>query len=65
MIAGLRWCGGVFGVDRRGFIGAFAGSTVIAQPVAKAHLIGFFLGASGQLVASRFGALRDGLHNLG
>jgi len=58
-------------MDRRGFIGAFAGGIVIArsvaqaQPGAKVHRIGFFLGASGQSVASLFGALSEGLRDLG
>ncbi len=58
-------------MDRRSFVGAFAGSLVIArslaeaQPATKVYRIGFFLGASGESVASLFGALRDGLRDLG
>ena len=58
-------------MDRRSFIGAFAGSLVIArslaeaQPATKVYRIGFFLGATGESVASLFDALRDGLRDLG
>jgi len=56
-------------MDRRRFVGACAGSLVvarsIAQPAAKVYRIGFFLGASGPSVASLFGALSDGLRDLG
>jgi hypothetical protein len=50
-------------MDRRSFVGAFAWSLVIApsvaeaQPAAKMYRIGFFLGATGESVASLFGAL--------
>jgi len=56
-------------VDRRRFVGACAGGLVvahsIAQPAAKVYRIGFFLGASGPSVASLFGALSEGLRDLG
>jgi len=58
-------------MDRRRFVGAFAGGLVIArsvavaQPAAKVYRVGFFLGATGESVASLFGALRDGLRDLG
>jgi hypothetical protein len=54
-------------MDRRRFVGAFAGGLVIArsvafaQPAAKVYRIGFFLGASGDSVASLFGAFSEGL----
>jgi len=57
--------------DRRTFAGAIAGALVIAPSVSfaqlatKVHRIGFFLGASGESVASLFGAFRDGLRDLG
>jgi len=58
-------------MDRRRFVGAFAGGVVLArsvafaQPAAKVYRIGFFLGASGESVASLFGALSEGLRDLG
>ena len=53
-------------MDRRGFVRAsasgliFARPIAIAQPAAKVHRIGFFLGATGDSIASLFGALNDG-----
>jgi putative ABC transport system substrate-binding protein len=58
-------------MDRRSFAGAcvgtlvFARSDVFAQPAAKVYRIGFFLGATGKSVASLFGALAEGLRDLG
>jgi len=58
-------------MDRRKFVGAFAGGFVVArsvafaQPAAKVYRIGFFLGASGPSVASLFGAFSEGLRDLG
>jgi len=58
-------------MDRRSFAGACVGSLVIArsdvfaQPAAKVYRIGFFLGATGKSVASLFGALAEGLRDLG
>jgi putative ABC transport system substrate-binding protein len=58
-------------MDRRRFVGAFAGGVVLArsvafaQPAAKVYRVGFFLGASGESVASLFGALSEGLRDLG
>ena len=58
-------------MDRRTFARTFAGALVlarslaVAQPAKKAYRIGFFLGASGESVASLFGAFRDGLRELG
>jgi putative ABC transport system substrate-binding protein len=58
-------------MDRRTFVGAFASSLVIpgsvaqGQPVAKVYRVGFLLGASAESVASLFGALKDGLRDLG
>jgi putative ABC transport system substrate-binding protein len=58
-------------MDRRSFIRAFAGSLVIArsvvmaQPATKVYRIGFFLGATGESVASLFGAFSEGLRDLG
>ena len=58
-------------MDRRSFVRAFAGSLVIArsvvmaQPAAKVYRIGFFLGATGESVASLFGAFSEGLRDLG
>ena len=58
-------------IDRRRFVGALAGSLVIArsiaeaQPAAKVYRIGFFLGATGESVASLFDALKGGLRDLG
>ncbi len=58
-------------MDRRRFVSAFAGGLIIArsvaeaQPAAKIYRIGFFLGASGESVASLFGAFSEGLRDLG
>ena len=58
-------------MDRRTFVGAFASTLVIpgsvahGQPVAKVYRVGFLLGASGESVASLFGALKEGLRDLG
>src|SRR5450759_1906505 len=58
-------------IDRRRFVGAFAGGLVIArsvveaQPAAKVYRIGFLLGATGDSVATLFDALNEGLRNLG
>jgi putative tryptophan/tyrosine transport system substrate-binding protein len=58
-------------MDRRKFVGALAGSLVVAhgsaeaQPAAKLYRIGFFLGATGESVASLFDALVEGLRDLG
>ena len=58
-------------MDRRRFVGAFASGLVIArsvavaQPTAKVYRVGFFLGATGKAVASLFGALSEGLRDLG
>ena len=42
-----------------------AGSVVEGQPTAKVYRVGFLLGASEQSVASLFGALKEGLRDLG
>ena len=58
-------------MDRRTFAGAFVGALVIArsvafaQPAAKVYRVGFFLGATGESVASLFDALKVGLRDLG
>jgi len=58
-------------MDRRRFVGAVAGGFVIARSIAHAqsttrvYRIGFFLGASGESVASLFAALSEGLRDLG
>jgi len=58
-------------IDRRQFVGAFAGGLVIArsiaeaQPAAKVYRVGFLLGATAESVASLFDSLRDGLRDLG
>src|SRR5437899_713695 len=58
-------------MDRRRFVRAFAGGLIVArsvaeaQPAAKVYRIGFFLGASGESVASLFGAFSKGLRDLG
>jgi putative tryptophan/tyrosine transport system substrate-binding protein len=58
-------------IDRRAFIGAFAGGLVIArsaaeaQPAPKVYRVGFLLGATRESVASLFGALEEGLRDLG
>jgi putative tryptophan/tyrosine transport system substrate-binding protein len=58
-------------MDRRRFVGAFAGGLVIArsvaeaQPAAKVYRIGFLLGATGESVSSLFHALEEGLRELG
>jgi putative tryptophan/tyrosine transport system substrate-binding protein len=58
-------------MGRRRFVGAFAGGLIVArsiaeaQPTVKVYRIGFFLGASGESVASLFGAFSEGLRDLG
>lgn len=58
-------------LDRRMFVGAFAGGLVIArsvaeaQPAAKVYRVGFLLGATAESVASLFSAFDEGLRNLG
>jgi putative tryptophan/tyrosine transport system substrate-binding protein len=57
-------------MDRRTFVGVCTGGFVLsksvaAQAPAKLYRIGFFLGASGESVASLFGALSEGLRDLG
>ena len=58
-------------MDRRRFVSVFAGGLVVArsvaeaQPAGKLYRVGFFLGASGESVASLFGALSEGLRDLG
>src|SRR5260370_2762393 len=58
-------------MDRRRLVGAIAGSLVIArsvaeaQPAAKVYRVGFLLGATEQSVATLFGALKEGLQELG
>ena len=58
-------------MDRRTFVGAFAGGLVIvrsvaeAQSAAKVYRVGFLLGATGESVASLFHALDEGLRELG
>ena len=58
-------------MDRRSFAGACAAALVIARSLAfgqtagKMHRIGFMLGASGPSVATLFGALSEGLRDLG
>jgi putative ABC transport system substrate-binding protein len=58
-------------MDRRRFVGAFAGGLVIArsvaeaQPAAKVYRVGFLLGATAESVASLFNALDEGLRDLG
>src|SRR5438067_3672458 len=58
-------------MDRRTFVGAFTGGLVMArsianaQPGAKVYRVGFLLGATRESVASLFGALKDGLRDLG
>jgi len=58
-------------MDRRTFVGAFAGGLVIARSVAEAqsaakvYRVGFLLGATGESVASLFHALDEGLRELG
>ena len=58
-------------MDRRRFVGAFTGGLVVArsvanaQPSAKVYRVGFLLGATRESVASLFGALKDGLRDLG
>jgi NADPH:quinone reductase-like Zn-dependent oxidoreductase len=57
-------------MDRRRFVAAFAGALVIArslaeaQSAAKVDRIGFLLGATGESVASLFGALGPALSRL-
>jgi putative tryptophan/tyrosine transport system substrate-binding protein len=58
-------------MDRRSFLGAFAGGLIVAQsvaeaqPVSKVYRVGFLLGATGESVASLFHALEEGLRELG
>jgi putative tryptophan/tyrosine transport system substrate-binding protein len=58
-------------MDRRGFLGAFAGGLAVAQsiagcqPATKVYRVGFLLGATGESVTSLFHALQDGLRELG
>ena len=58
-------------IDRRAFIGAFAGSLVVArsvaeaQPAAKVYRIGFLALSSAEAVAPVFRALNEGLRDLG
>jgi putative ABC transport system substrate-binding protein len=58
-------------MDRRTFIGAFAGGLVIArsvaeaQPAAKVYRIGILLGATAETVAPLVRALTEGLRDLG
>jgi putative ABC transport system substrate-binding protein len=58
-------------MDRRAFIGAFAGGLVIArsvaeaQPAAKVYRIGILLGATAETVAPLVRALTEGLRDLG
>ena len=58
-------------INRRTFVGAFAGGLVIARSVAEAqsaakmHRVGFLLGATGESVASLFHGLDEGLRDLG
>ncbi len=55
-------------MDRRTFVGVCTGAlvqSVAAQAPVKMYRIGFFLGASGESVASLFGALSEGLRDLG
>jgi putative ABC transport system substrate-binding protein len=58
-------------MERRRFVGTVAGSIAIAhslalaQPAGKVYRVGFLLGASRESVASLFGALSEGLRDLG
>lgn len=58
-------------MDRRRFVGAFAGSLAIASALAQAqqstkpYRVGFLLGATADSVASLYKALVEGLHELG
>jgi putative tryptophan/tyrosine transport system substrate-binding protein len=58
-------------MDRRRFVGTFAGGLVMArsvaeaQPAAKVYRVGFLLGATAESVASLFNALEEGLRDLG
>ncbi len=57
-------------MDRRQFVGALTSGIVvarsaIAQPSAKVYRVGFLLGATAESVASLFGALEQGLRELG
>jgi putative tryptophan/tyrosine transport system substrate-binding protein len=58
-------------MDRRRFVGTFAGGLVMArsvaeaQPAAKVYRVGFLLGATAESVASLFNALDEGLRDLG
>jgi putative tryptophan/tyrosine transport system substrate-binding protein len=58
-------------MDRRRFVGTFAGGLVMArsvaeaQPAAKMYRVGFLLGATAESVTSLFNALNEGLRDLG
>jgi len=58
-------------MERRRFVGAVAGSVAIghslalAQPAGRVYRVGFLLGATRESVASLFGALSEGLRDLG
>ena len=58
-------------MDRRRFVGAAAGSLLVAHALAQAqssgkvHRVGFLLGATRESVASLFAALVEGLRELG
>ena len=58
-------------MDRRTFVGAFAGSLLVArsiaeaQPAGKVYRVGFLLGATAESVESLFNALREGLRDMG
>ena len=59
-------------MDRRKFVGALRAASSFARSrrlrpagAAKVYRIGFFLGASGESVASLFGAFSEGLRDLG
>ncbi|HTQ75264.1 MAG TPA: ABC transporter substrate-binding protein [Burkholderiales bacterium] len=58
-------------MERRRFVGVVAGSIAIAhslaqaQPAGRVYRVGFLLGATRESVASLFGALSEGLRDLG
>jgi ABC-type uncharacterized transport system substrate-binding protein len=58
-------------MDRRRFVGVFAGglaitrSIALAQQAAKVYRVGFLLGASRESVSSLFRSLKEGLRDLG
>jgi len=58
-------------MDRRTFVGAFAGGLVLARSLAEAqsaervYRVGFLLGATRESVASLFNALHEGMRDLG